>query len=433
MQANSAGASTARHPRHRDGAVLLVMAVLGLFAVGLLVDSVTTQPRVPKAAPVLEPEGPLAPDPGVVDTFARVDTPTSLGTTSSGSQWLASAGVWGISGNSAYVATANTPVALTTVRGGTADGVVGVTVAKMAPGAGLVFRCVNALNCWRVEAIPQFGTWNVVRIQGGVETKVATLGTVPVADGTRISVRMSGPVLTFLINGNDVTTVEDAAFKDADGAGLSLREASSAATARWSKFAVEVVVVPGIIDEQQATFVDTFDRSDADTLGAVGSVAWSSEQGTWGLRNKRAQPVRGVTKGSNLALVDVGTADGIVEATIFRPQQAMGIAFRCKDANNCWRIEAAVGFGTWNVTKVVDGTVSKVATLGLQPTAAGTTISVRLEGTTVRTFINGAEAISFQAQEFADVSTAGLVVDADPLAATAKWSSFRAGPLGAMK
>lgn len=433
MQASSAQGGTSRHPRQRDGAVLLFVVVLGLFAVGLLVDSTTTQPRVPVSTRGQLPASELAPDPGVTDRFDRADVPGTLGAASSGANWFAAAGVWGISGKSAYVSTANVPVALAMVRGGTSDGIVKVTISKMAPGVGLAFRCVNALNCWRIEAVPQFGTWNVVRVQNGTETKVASLGTVPVADGTTVSVRMSGSLLAFAINGKEITSVDDAALKDADAAGLSLREASSAQTARWSDFAVEVVVGPGIIDAQRALIDDDFDRSNADTLGRVGAVSWSSVQGQWGVRNRYAQPLRGVAKGSNLALVDLGTSDGVVEATIYRPQQAMGIAFRCKDADNCWRIEAAVGFGTWNVTKVVNGTVTKVSTLGLQTTAAGTTIAVRLEGTNVRAYINGVEVSSFAAPEFADATKVGLVVDADPLATSAKWSAFRAGPLGAAK
>ena len=416
--------------RRRDGAVLLAMVVMGLFAVGLLLDSVTTQTakaKAPSTGTTPIDGGVLAPDPGIDDAFDRADSTVSLGSTATGAQWQPTGGAWGVNLRQAYVAQAGKSVAIATLRGGTADGRVSVTAAKMAPGFGLVFRCRSALNCWRVEAVPQFGTWNVIKIENGNETKVADLGTVSVADGTEIAVDMNGSVLTFFINGERVTAVDDATFKDDDAAGLSLREPASAPIARWSKFAVAVVKGAGIVDVAKATFYDRFDRGDGEVLGEP----WNAVKGKWAVKSKRAQVTESVTLGANLALVEAASADGIVQATIYRPQQTIGIAFRCQDASNCWRIEAAVGFGTWNVTKVVNGTVTKVGTLGIQPTSAGTTVSVQLTGNQAIAYINGVEALKFDVNELSDETGVGLVVETDPLATTAKWSEFIVAPLGA--
>ncbi len=416
--------------RRRDGAVLLAMVVMGLFAVGLLLDSVTKQTTVAKPPSIITapPQGgDLPPDPGIEDTFDRGDSPLSLGSTATGAQWQAIGGVWGVNQGQAYVAVPEKSVAMATLRGGTADGRVAVSAAKMAPGFGLVFRCQSVLNCWRVEAVPQFGTWNVIKVENGTETIAARLGTVSVADDTEIAVEMNGSVLTFFIDGERVTAIDDATFKDDDGAGISLREPASAGVARWSNFAVTVVKGAGIVDVAEATFYDTFDRADGDVMGEP----WNPIKGTWAVKAKHAQVTESVTLGANLALVDGASSDGIVQATIYRPQQAMGIAFRCKDANNCWRVEAAIGFGTWNVFRVVNGTVTKVGTLGIQPTSAGTTVSVQLAGNKAIAYINGVEALKFDVDELQSETGAGLVVETDPLATTAKWSEFVLAPIGA--
>ena len=85
----------------------------------------------------------------------------------------------------------------------------------IAPGQGLAFRCQGAANCWRVEAVPRFGTWNVIKVVRGTERLVANLGTVPVESGTVIRVELEGGTLRFMVNGRLRRTIVDSTFLSA--------------------------------------------------------------------------------------------------------------------------------------------------------------------------------------------------------------------------
>ena len=98
-------------------------------------------------------------------------------------------------------------------------GTVGI-VANPVSGAGLAFRCRNLRNCWFLEAVPEYGTWNVVRTVDGRRTKVANLGVVPIAPGTLVSVAMTPARLTFFVNGAEVRRVDDPALGGDRAVGL---------------------------------------------------------------------------------------------------------------------------------------------------------------------------------------------------------------------
>jgi hypothetical protein len=173
----------------------------------------------------------------VIDDFTRVDSTSSLGTAGTGQPWGARRGVWGIDAGAAYVARSiPRGVDLALVRGGAADGSVEVAVTTMRAGAGLAFRCRGPGNCWRIEAVPRFGTWNVLRVVRNQEHVVTNLGTVPVVSGTTVGVEMAGSRLRFLVNGQVRKVVRDPALHQVAGVGLAIVAGSEASGARWDRF-----------------------------------------------------------------------------------------------------------------------------------------------------------------------------------------------------
>jgi hypothetical protein len=129
-----------------------------------------------------------------------------------------------------------------------------------------------------------------------------------------------------------------------------------------------------------------------------------------------------------LALIDTGAADGVVQTTVLAPQKRSGLAFRCRELDSCWRLEAVPGFGTWNLYKVENGTEKSVANTGVAPTGPGTTISVAFSGPSIAVYVNGEKLKTIDDATFATETRAGLVVEDEEFSGATRWSQFAAGP-----
>lgn len=416
---------------HRVLAIaLLAFAVVGLGILGVALGSVTEGTRVQKQVTAKLPTFAELP-PGARDDFARPDDAGSLGRATTAQVWHTFRGVWGVAAGRAYAAQpAATGPSLATLAVGRPDGSVQVTAARMASGLGLAFRCRGPRNCWTVEAAPEFGTWNVVKVVKGRTSALGNLGTAAVADGTRIRVDLDGDRLTFFVDGKRLRTITDAALRDEARAGLVLREAAGAA-GRWAGFEVSPPPPKGLLAPTQATVRDDFHRADSATgLGAAptGQV-WRPVSGVWGIKHDLAYVPQPVFGKASLALVDVGNADGIVQATGEAMPAGTGIAFRCRDLDNCWLLEAVPGFGTWNLLRVVDGGVTPRGNIGTASAAAGTTISVEMRGDRLTFYVDGQKRKTITDRALRTERGAGLLAAGGAnAAALARWSSFAAGP-----
>lgn len=161
-----------------------------------------------------------AADATIRDAFERPNA-ASLGRTETGQAWRALRGTWGIRAEDAVLASKATRTpSIAIVDLGFADGVVQVTGTTVPEGFGAAFRCRDAHNCWRVVAVPGFGTWNVLKVVDGRQTLLGGIGLATFGPGSTITVRMQGPRLTFYVDGVETKTIEDADLADATGAGL---------------------------------------------------------------------------------------------------------------------------------------------------------------------------------------------------------------------
>jgi hypothetical protein len=126
-------------------------------------------------------------------------------------------------------------VNLALVQGGAGDGRVEATMPEVRPGSGIAFRCRGPGNCWRIEAVPAFGTWNLVKVVRNHEEVVAHFGGAPTA-GAEIAVEMKGPRLRLFVDGALRKSIRDPALRDVPGVGLWQTSGTGAGAARWSDF-----------------------------------------------------------------------------------------------------------------------------------------------------------------------------------------------------
>ena len=81
---------------------------------------------------------------------------------------------------------------IATVDVGRSDGWVQVTASSMPTGTGLVFRYRDPQNYFRITAVPQYGTLNVIKVVDGRETRVGSTGLTNFGNGSTIGVRLRG-------------------------------------------------------------------------------------------------------------------------------------------------------------------------------------------------------------------------------------------------
>lgn len=421
------------HDQRRRAGVALLVAIVVLVGIGLGLDRVTTQTKhfvgefAPSAVPFPR---------SVRDDFRR-STPLTLGSAATGQRWSPLKGVWGADQGTARL---TRPVAgqpnYALVNVGAGPGSIGFTATGVTAGVGLAFRCQDELNCWTVTANPSFGTWQLSRIVGLTVTDVGNVGTVPIADGTRV--RVENQMAGFDVYVDDVLArhVDSTDLNDKGRAGLVLAADGDVTAARWSDFRSEQLNVLG----PDAPVRNDFDRATGTGLGrATTGQRWAEVGGQWGVRQEDAVLVSQPGLKPAIATVDVGSGDGWVQITGSTFPTGMGMVFRYVDPSNYWWIDAVPEFGVFNVFKVVKGLVVKVTNTRTITFGNGSTLGVRLAGEEISLFVNGRptplvvdgqDVASIRSPDLRRARRAGMLVDS-PKAEGARFAGFAAGPLTA--
>lgn len=169
-----------------------------------------------------------------LDTFDRPDDSSRLGGTVGAARWRTPAGTWGTRGRKAVVDQLGAGRSLAVVDGERSDGIVQVQVDEVGTGAGLVFRYRDPTNYWAVEAVPNYATWTVVKVVGGVSRVMADSGPTGTAAGTVVNVRMEGDRIDVVVGSQSITVV-DGTFRDATMVGMTASGAGGT-TARFDDF-----------------------------------------------------------------------------------------------------------------------------------------------------------------------------------------------------
>ncbi len=158
----------------------------------------------------------------VHDDFQRVD-PTGLGTASTGQRWDELSGTWSVANGEATVG-AEGGIAVIRTRARHARAV----------GGGLAFRCADVSNCWLVEPVPHYRTWNLEKIVKGKRSYVFNLGAVHATPTSEVAVHLDGERIEIALDGVVRATLDDSALQGADGMGLV--RTPGRATTPWTSF-----------------------------------------------------------------------------------------------------------------------------------------------------------------------------------------------------
>jgi hypothetical protein len=158
-----------------------------------------------------------------------------LGDADRGGEWTEVEGTWDrVEGRAA--ATGDPEQVLIAILPGVGgdNGLSEVTLTTVRPGAGLVFRYLDADNFWSVTVAPDGGSWLVERVTEGSTAVVGEVGVVPV-DGATVTVVQNPFNLRIMIDGVEQYARVDSGIEERVQAGLILRGAGDR-SARWDRF-----------------------------------------------------------------------------------------------------------------------------------------------------------------------------------------------------
>lgn len=154
---------------------------------------------------------------------------------------------------------------------------------------------------------------------------------------------------------------------------------------------------------------DTFTRADATTLGTteIGSFAWTTIAGTWGITSNQAA-VKTTSTGPDKAIIDVAVTSYTVQATMPAVgNYTTGITFRYTDTSNFWNLGVASSSSV-TLMKKIAGTNTTIATLSGLTIAAGDTLKVTVSGNTITGYYNGTQVGQTTSTDLASSTKLGM-------------------------
>ena len=183
------------------------------------------------------------------------------------------------------------------------------------------------------------------------------------------------------------------------------------------------------------SFTDTFTRTNnGSTLGSP----WTAHSGTWGITSNTAYLVSGADNTIQMASVDIGSSDMVVEWTLSTNQNQNGynkpvyFPVRVVDQNNCLFLcgisSNTTTLNLYRLTSGVTTLIAGVSSSGWQNT--GNVIRVEVVGSTVTVSINGVQVMSQSGiTEHQNATRAGiggyLYTAGNSLLTSRRWSFFK--------
>lgn len=179
----------------------------------------------------------------VTDTFARADSPSSLGTADTGQTWTIRQGVFGIVSQTVYAPSGSTLGIATIPCDADTVVLIQVTHIDTRGNSGIVFRWTDNNNYWRLFADGS-GAIFLQKVSGGTASTVWSGSSF--AAGDQIGASLNGSTIKVLKNNAVLTTVTDAFNSTSAAHGLWLNEAND--FWRLDNFSAHVpaVITPGI-------------------------------------------------------------------------------------------------------------------------------------------------------------------------------------------
>lgn len=216
-----------------SGHVIVALAIVSIAVFGLVVGSLNL-----RASASRNPDADRFAWRGarstVWDSFQRPPQ-AGLGTATSGQTWEVLGGSWSIANNDATAGPAPTlSFAVVRVDPGTPINARATPLGE-TDHAGIAFRCQDAQNCWWIEAVRGYATWNINKIVNGRVTLVDNVGPAGTDPGSIVAVHTNGSRITVAVNGIIRREITDPDLRDATGVGL-VRGAKGTNPVRFKRF-----------------------------------------------------------------------------------------------------------------------------------------------------------------------------------------------------
>jgi hypothetical protein len=167
---------------------------------------------------------------------------------------------------------------------------------------------------------------------------------------------------------------------------------------------------------------DTFTRADSATsMGdAESGQVWFPGYGVWGISSNQAYLA--TDAGENVTWVK-GLAGGTISVTLATTQDAVGLAFRCQDRDNYWRVQVNSASTRWDLYLVQAGVATLMGNTGTANVSSGAVVMVKAEGDQILVHVDGVLKLTVTDSTFQKASRCGLYAAAT---GTARFDAFTA-------
>jgi hypothetical protein len=151
-------------------------------------------------------------------------------------------------------------------------------------------------------------------------------------------------------------------------------------------------ILPRAAGSRSGVITDAFDRT-AQGLGTTGSgETWETPtSGAWATRDGEAFVTTPNTNagGRTLALVDLGSDNGSVSATIAQSSVGWGLVFRYRGPTEFWTLGAAAKYASYSVQHITEGRAEAVDRVPMARQSPGTVVTVQFQGPTITVLLDG--------------------------------------------
>ncbi|WP_407310894.1 hypothetical protein [Desulfosporosinus sp. SB140] len=138
----------------------------------------------------------------VYDGFNRANNAASLGNADTGQLWSALSGIWGITGNTAYVSTSSGGRDVSVIDSGSCNGIAKIVLPIVASFTNprLILRASDVQNYLMVSTASSNTAYSLFRVVANVATQIGTYTTTPV-NGDEVKTILNGTSIQVFING----------------------------------------------------------------------------------------------------------------------------------------------------------------------------------------------------------------------------------------
>jgi hypothetical protein len=189
------------------------------------------------------------------------------------------------------------------------------------------------------------------------------------------------------------------------------------------------LVLPRVASPPKTLIRDDFDRT-AQGLGTTdtGQPWVTPTPGSWSTADGEAyvHEPNPAAAGRTMALVDMGSDNGSVSATISGSASGWGLVFRYRGPAEFWTVTASTRFAAYNITHVTKGRAEQVDRIPMARLSPGTVVGVQFQGPQVTILVDDRPVKTVTDPDGGNGGHSVGMVLADGSTTGARWRAFEA-------